>query len=262
MPEGHLLHRFAHELDQRLAGYPVGASSPQGRFADGAAAIDGTALLDAEAYGKHLFARFDVLPRAVLHLHLGRQGLWFWGPASTAPRSSVRLRLAVADTAADVIAPLVCELTDETARDAVVAGLGPDPLREDADIDAALRTIRASGQAIGALLLDQSVIAGIGNVLRAELLNMTGIHPAIEGRRLDEKLLDGFWRTSVTVMREAQREGRIITRRPAGTAVETLDEVDGRFVYGRERCGRCGTALEHLEIAGRAINACPVCQPR
>jgi endonuclease VIII len=261
MPEGHLLHRFARELEQHLAGHLVGASSPQGRFAD-ATAIDGSALVSAEAHGKHLFTLFDVAPPAVVHLHLGRQGLWLWGPASSAPRSSVRLRLAAAGQAADIIAPLVCELTDEAARDAVVAGLGPDPLRDDADSDAALGAIRASGQAIGALLLDQAVISGIGNVLRAELLNMTGIYPAIEGRRLDEPLLDAFWRTSVTVMRQAEREGRIITRRPAGTAVETLDEVEGRFVYGREHCGRCGTALEHLEIAGRAINACPVCQPR
>lgn len=173
----------------------------------------------------------------------------------------MRLRLAAAQQAADVIAPLVCELTDEARRDAVVTGLGPDPIRDDADTDAALGAIRASGHAIGALLLDQSVIAGVGNVLRAELLNMTGIHPAIEGQRLDETLLDNLWQTSVTVMRQAEREGRIITRRPSDTAVETVDEVEGRFVYGRERCGRCGTALEHLKIAGRAINACPVCQP-
>jgi endonuclease VIII len=262
MPEGHLLHRFAHELEQRLAGQLVGASSPQGRFADGAARIDGSALMSAEVHGKHLFTLFDVAPPAIVHLHLGRQGLWFWGPANSAPRSSVRLRLSAAGQAADVIAPLVCELTDEGARDTVVLGLGPDPLSDDANNDAAFRAIRASGQAIGALLLDQSVIAGIGNVLRAELLSITGIHPAIEGRGLDEPLLDALWRTSVRVMRQAEREGRIITRRPAGTAVETLNEVEGRFVYGREHCGRCGTALEHLEIAGRAINACPVCQPR
>jgi formamidopyrimidine-DNA glycosylase len=47
-----------------------------------------------------------------------------------------------------------------------------------------------------------------------------------------------------------------------GVPAAGLDEVEGRFVYKRERCGRCGSPLEPLEIADRAINACPVCQPR
>jgi endonuclease-8 len=74
-------------------------------------------------------------------------------------------------------------------------------------------------------------------------------------------VFESLWETTVRVMRRAVDEGRIITRRPPEVPVETLDEVEGRFVYGRERCGRCDTELEHLEIAGRAINACPHCQP-
>jgi formamidopyrimidine-DNA glycosylase len=65
-------------------------------------------------------------------------------------------------------------------------------------------------------------------------------------------------------MGRAEREGRIITRRPKGIAPEELhglDEVDGRFVYGRETCGRCGAVLDQLTIGGRAIAACPTCQP-
>jgi endonuclease-8 len=164
--------------------------------------------------------------------------------------------------AADLVAPLVCELGDEALRDKVVGSLGPDPLRDDADPEVAWEVIRASHRPIGALLLDQSVVAGIGNVLRAELLNMTRIHPSLEGSMLPRRAFDDLWIAARGVMRVAAEEGRIITRRPMGVPAAGLDEVEGRFVYKRERCGRCGSPLEPLEIADRAINACPVCQPR
>jgi endonuclease-8 len=260
MPEGHLVHRHARELAARLGTGPVRASSPQGRFGEGAAAIDGRALAGAEAFGKHLFLGFDGGDSPVVHVHLGRQGLWLWSDAASSPRPSVRLRLASGDAAADLIAPLICEVGDPQLRDTVVSTLGPDPLREDADSGAVRGAISASGQAIGALLLDQSVVSGIGNVLRAELLNMVGVYPTISGADLDDAVLDGLWSTTGAVMRRARDEGRIITRRPPGVPVETLDELEGRFVYGRERCGRCDSPLDRLEVAGRAIHACPVCQ--
>jgi len=265
MPEGHLVHRHARQLATRFEGTQVAASSPQGRFADGAATIDDRTMRSAEAYGKHLFAGFadrdDEAP-AVLHVHLGRSGLWLWGTGDSVPRSSVRLRLAPGATTADLIAPLVCELGDPALRDVLVERLGPDPLRGDADPERARAAIRGSAQPIGALLLDQEVIAGIGNVLRAEILNIVRIHPATPGSALDDVAFDATWTCAVDVMRIAEREGRIITRRPDGVDPEDLDEVDGRFVYKRDTCGRCGTELEQLTIAGRAIAACPRCQPR
>lgn len=260
MPEGHLVHRHAEELRRAFAGRVVEASSPQGRFADEAKAIDGTRLLGTEAYGKHLFVEFD--GGRIVHVHLGRQGLWLRPDAADPPGPSVRLRLAAEGEAADLIAPLLCELGDRSARDAVVARLGPDPLREDADLERVRAAIGASSQPIGALLLDQSVVSGVGNVLRAEILNLVRVHPAAEGLTIEPAAFNVLWQTTRDIMRRAADEGRIITRRPPGVPVETLDEVEGRFVYGRDRCGRCDTELEHLEIAGRAINVCPVCQPR
>ena len=262
MPEGHLVHRHARELAARLGTGPVRASSPQGRFSEGAAAIDGRALAGAEAFGKHLFLGFDGGDAAVVHVHLGRQGLWLWSDTASSPRPSVRLRLVAGHAAADLIAPLICEVGDQQLRDTVVSTLGPDPLRDDADGGAVRGAIRGSGQAIGAVLLDQSAVSGIGNVLRAELLNMVGVYPTIAGAELGDGVLDELWSTTGAVMRRARDEGRIITRRPPGVPVETLDELEGRFVYGRERCGRCGSPLDRLEVAGRAIHACPVCQPR
>jgi endonuclease-8 len=142
------------------------------------------------------------------------------------------------------------------------AGLGPDPLRTDADPERVWNGVRSTDHAIGAALLDQGVVSGIGNVLRAELLNMVGVHPTTPGSSIDRATFDRLWRTTTDVMTTAVDEGRIITRRPGGVAPADLDEIQGRFVYRRDSCGRCGTPVEHLTIASRAINACPVCQPR
>jgi endonuclease-8 len=263
MPEGHLVHRHARELADLFSGRQLRVTSPQGRFRHGAAAVDGHVLEGTEAYGKHLFLAFDEdAGSRIVHVHLGRLGTWLWLPADTQPRASVRMRLASDTRAADLIAPIVCELGEPDLRDTVVDDLGPDPLRADAEPAAAIGSSARSGRPIGALLLDQSVISGIGNVLRAEILNIVGVHPQIPGRDLTDAQRDLIWTTTADVMRAAVDIGRILTRRPPGADVETLDEVEGRFVYARDRCGRCDSLLEHLEVGGRAINACPTCQPR
>ena len=116
MPEGHLLHRFARLHRDLLVGQRLQASSPQSRFAEGAARIDGHVLDDVDAYGKHLFHRFD---GSVLHIHLGRQGTLLWLNAPPPPaRGSVRLRMSAETGAADLIAPLRCELGETTALEA------------------------------------------------------------------------------------------------------------------------------------------------
>jgi endonuclease-8 len=97
MPEGHLYHRLAHDLTE-LASQALAASSPQGRFTEGAARIDGTRLEVAEAYGKHLLVRFA--GGRTVHVHLGMRGKLLRSPdVSRPPRPQVRLRLAGGDAA-------------------------------------------------------------------------------------------------------------------------------------------------------------------
>lgn len=127
MPEGHILHRLARGLDE-LRGPPLRVSSPQGRF-PGAGLLDGSRLSTAEAYGKHLLLHFR--PGAV-HVHLGMQGKFLRLAPPPPPRPQVRLRLATAAVAWDLIAPARCELLDDGRVAALLAGLGPDPLRADA----------------------------------------------------------------------------------------------------------------------------------
>lgn len=250
MPEGNVVHRAARDHARDLAGRPVRASSPQGRFAEGAARIDGRVPVRFDAWGKHELAELD--SGDILHVHLGLIGKWRRHPAPPPdPVGEVRLRLEGDGAAWDLSGPMVCRLIDPTEAERVVAALGPDPLRRHADPARFVERVRRSRAPIASLLLDQSVIAGIGNVFRAEVLWAHGIHPGRPGSSLSEDELLAMWRWLREQLRLAVRRGRI----------QTIPAADGgRGAYHRTECVRCGGPIEQLAVAGRRIDACPTCQ--
>jgi endonuclease-8 len=250
VPEGHLLHRYAREISADLGGSAVGASSPQGRF--DAAAVDGLVLRRSEAVGKHLLHRFDGGP--VVHVHLGMRGLFLRYDDPSAPaRSGVRLRLAGRRAAWDLIAPSACELLDDAGAGRLLASLGPDPLRDDADESEAVRRLRAARGPVGAALLDQAVWAGIGNAWRAELLFLARLDPALPASALSDEQARLLWRAT----RELMALGR-----DAGQVVSDPGAPDERWVYKRETCRSCGAPVRSWSLAGRTAYACPVEQAR
>jgi formamidopyrimidine-DNA glycosylase len=181
LPEGHTIHRLARDHRPLLVDRPVAAASPQGRFATGAELLDGRLVEAVEPYGKHLFYVFegDVL----LHVHLGLYGSWTSGVLPPPqPRGALRLRLLTDDHWLDLRGPTACELHTPADRDRVLARLGPDPLRKGADPAAAWQRISRSRTAIGALLMDQSVLAGVGNVYRAECCTGPGCRRSAPAR--------------------------------------------------------------------------------
>ncbi len=258
MPEGHLLHRLARDQAE-LLGRRVAVSSPQGRFAAGAAALDGHPLAAVEAYGKHLFHRFD---NDGLHTHLGMQGKWIRLDRDRPPRPQVRVRLATPAVAWDLIAPATCAVMNESAWDELVAGLGPDPLADQPDEERAWKAVTSFPGTIGAALLDQSVVAGVGNVLRAESLYRAGLHPARPAGEVDRDTFHRLWTSLVDLMRQSVDEGRIISAPLAAAERATVAEADGRMVYKQAACRACGTPVETWDLAGRVAYACPTCQPR
>ncbi len=257
VPEGHFLHRLARD-QQELVGRELTASSPQGRFAGGAAAVDGRAPASIEAYGKHLHHRYDA--DMGLHVHLGMQGKWL-RLASVPPRPQVRLRLATSEVAWDLIAPSTCELVDDGAWEALVSTLGPDPLRPDADRDGAYEAFRSYQGPVGAALLDQSVIAGVGNVLRAEGLFLAGVRPSRPAASLDRPTFDHMWDVVSGLMRRSVDDGRIVSAPLTAHQRATVPESDGRMVYKQEHCRRCGRPVEVFTVGGRTAYACAACRP-
>jgi endonuclease-8 len=268
MPEGHTLRRLADELDSAFAGHPVRVSSPQGRFAADAALLDGQTVLGADSAGKHLFVEFP--GDRFIHVHLGLIGKFdvYAAPVGL-PVGQVRLRLQNEAAYADLRGAILCDLIGREKHDLVIGSLGPDPLRPDADPMVAWRRISRSHRPIGDLLMDQAVVAGIGNVYRAEILYRHRIHPLRPGKTLRVGQFRGMWDDLVALMHEGVRTARIDTVRPEHTpeAMGRPARVDdhGGEVYVYRRAGQaclvCGARIRTGELAGRNLFWCPRCQP-
>jgi formamidopyrimidine-DNA glycosylase len=267
MPEGHTLYRLAREQQLVFAGRPVRVTSPQGRFAAGAALLDGRVLQDVFSYGKHLFADFG---GDTLHVHLGLYGTFVSGVGDPPPaRGALRMRWMAdgpdgAGAWTDLRGPTACEVLTGSEVAAVLARLGPDPLRPRADGGVAHRRIAGSRTAIGALLMDQSVLAGVGNVYRAELLFRHRVSPFRPGRTVDAGLWGLMWADLVTLMRAGVRMGRIVTTRPEDRFRRRgqVQRDDAHYVYRRTGlpCRVCGTEVRTEVMVGRNLYWCPVCQ--
>jgi endonuclease-8 len=271
MPEGHTLHRLAGELTTAFAGRPVRVGSPQGRFADSAALLDGQVLEGAQAWGKQLFVEFP--GERFVHVHLGLIGKFdvHTGVSEVPlPVGQVRLRIVATDASAyaDLRGATACELWTRDQRDAVVARSGPDPIRPDADPLRAWERIRRSRKPIGALLMDQRVLAGVGNVYRAELLFRHRMHPLRPGDTLRVGQWQAMWDDLVALMGEGVLTGRIDTVRPEhtpeamGRAPRRDDHGGEVYVYRRtgQPCLVCGSSVRTAVLEGRNLFWCPSCQ--
>lgn len=323
MPEGHTVHRLARAFEAAFAGHRVRLASPQGRFSAEAARLDGRVMLSAEAVGKHLLLALapeaDVDPAdpsvAFVHVHLGLYGAWTFAgdegfavasaigaprrrigeievagdPEGTAdwrrlvPRETVRLRIIGPSGLADLTGPTACEVYDAARRAELLARLGPDPLRADADPVRFLARVRASRTGIGVLLMNQEVISGVGNIYRAEALFRARLDPQVPGRDLTVPMLEGIWDDLAELMAYGARTGRIVTTEPEDRDIEAriIERSRGArqngdedpsvvpreksfYVYHRQTlpCRICGTPVRSADLAGRTLFWCPRCQRR
>ena len=336
MPEGHSVHRIARQFSLHFVGKQVQASSPQGRFADGASQLDGRMMVEARAVGKQMFLEFE--GARFLRVHLGMYGAWDFagditadastglsasaasaqrdgriGPAleddtvvgkhedtSTglsasspfgsigaprrtrlrmseqekleapiddfppAPIGAVRVRLLTDASVADLRGPTACEVLDPSQVDAVLAKLGPDPLVDDlaAGERRFVRTVRAKSTPIALLLMDQSVVSGIGNVFRAELLFRNRIEPHTPGKALTEEQAVALWRDWAHLLAVAVQNGQMLTMDGLeGDALRRAlaDQAERHWVYKRTGlpCRICGTEIVMEEIGSRKLYWCP-----
>ena len=264
MPEGHTIHRYARLHEAALTGQPVTASSPQGRFVAGASRLNGSVLTEVEAYGKHLFYRFE--PAGTLHVHLGLFGRFRLYTAD-APPATDGTRLALATTTGVTLylaGATIVELIDDGIEQQIKDRLGPDPLRDDAAPDAFGRALRRRSVGIGQALLDQSVVAGIGNVYRSEVLFLAGVHPDIPARDVAADRVRTMWDLVSQLLHAGERSGRIVT-----VTASDLDDAPAPgepavYVYRRAGlpCRRCGTPVTSWLLGGRLVFACPQHQRR
>ena len=268
MPEGHTIHRLAARHRRLFAGDAVTVSSPQGRFAAGAALLTGRTFVDTEAYGKHLLHHFD--SGLALHVHLGLYGRFADGvPPSLVPIGQVRMRMESHRHWLDLRGPTACEVLDPAQVAALRSRLGADPLRDDADPAAAYAALMRSKRPIFALLLDQGIVAGCGLIYANEVLFRAGLAPTTPGREISERCWTELWDDLRALMKEGVARGRIDTVHTAHTPeamgrAPRMDRHGGEvYVYRRpgQPCLVCGSLVARGPMAGRNLYWCPTCQP-
>lgn len=273
MPEGHTLRRLALALDTAFGGTTPAVSSPQGRFAQGAALLDGRPLLSARSAGKQLFVLFE--GERVLHVHLGLIGKFTvvtYQGALPAPVGQVRLRIATDKNVADLRGPTLCTVRTPQEAAEVVARLGADPLDPSADVSRAWERVHRSRRSIAELLMDQSVIAGVGNLYRCEVLFRHRVDPFRPGRAIRRGTFDAVWADLVRLFAVGVATGRIVTDEDELTAMEARIARTGAAtiedptyaVYRRagQACRVCGSRVHTRVVAGRNLFWCGRCQRR
>jgi len=164
--------------------------------------------------------------------------------------------------------PTVCEVLDAEAKRAAVRRIGPDPIRRDADPEAAWSRIQRSSSAMGSLLMDQRVFAGVGNIYRAEVLFRHRMSPYREGKQVTREEFDAVWADLVDLMTKGTRRGRIDTVRdehlPEAMGRPPREDRHGGEVYVYRRAGSpcllCGTEVRVADMQGSTLYWCPACQ--
>lgn len=301
MPEGHTVHRVARLFDSVFVSRVLQASSPQGRFASGAAAISGRTLISAEAVGKQLFLGFD--NDSVVRVHLGIYGAWdvmtthddptvsaavssLGAPRSRyrrfgesegdrdapdifppEPVGQVRLRLLADDVVADLRGPTACEVLTPEGAMAIRSRLGPDPLIDKGAKGEEIFATRllATKRPIGAVLMDQSVVSGIGNVYRAEILFRHRLDPYRPAASHERSTVSALWKDWAHLLADGVKTGVMVTRSDldaAGRKKALRSSTNRYYVYKREgkACVVCGNDVAMDIMVTRKLYYCPHCQ--
>jgi endonuclease-8 len=249
VPEGDVLFRTASTLQRWLAGREVTGATAAAK------PMVGRTVEKVEANGKHLLIRFD--SGHVLHSHMRMTGSWHvysTGEKWQRPANQARVTVTCGNRVAVCFNAPIVELLEPgaEANHPSLSGLGPDILGQPLDLDEirARARRRPPDTPLGELLLDQRVVAGIGNVWRCEALFLEGLSPWAPVSSLKDDELDALMSTAARIMNESLGP---FTGRPE------------RWVYRRtgRPCRRCRTPIKSRGQGEQARTAywCPTCQP-
>jgi endonuclease-8 len=279
VPEGDTIFRAARTLQRALAGHVVTrfetAYAPLARVHDDTP-ITGRTIEAVEAHGKHLVMRFSGVVAGcdaargplALRTHMRMHGSWhIYRPGERWQRPPREMRVLIGTASFVAVGFNVPDAVFERAGDVgtrdPIARLGPDLLDAGFDAAEAVRRLRARGDTpIAEALLDQRVLAGIGNVFKSEVLFEGGVHPqaqvdALADERLATLVAVARRQLAANVVPAASGRGRRTTGRMAAS--------EGLWVYGRggRPCRRCGTpiAFARQGLGARPTYWCPACQP-
>ncbi len=301
MPEGNEVHRWAERHNAAFAGRKVNVlPGPNNRFHD-AHLVDGKKLLKVHAVGKHLgyefpgelylhvhLGRFGDFtegcgplpePKGLLRAVMQRAGSGkasrsvkgnahgLTGPYNGAPGKDDGTQPFPPEDVDwwELRGPTDCSVYDAKKWQALLDRLGPDPLANEPgghdDPKRAFDKILAKKTSIAELLMDQTILSGIGNIYRAELLFRHKVNPFTPGEAMDLKTLNAIWKDAISLLKAGMVDRRIVCTerkdRPSGkTPAERGEE---HYVYRRhgKPCFVCGATILRKDVAGRTLYWCP-----
>jgi endonuclease-8 len=255
MPEGDTVWRTAKHLDQALTGQTLTRTDfrvPAFATLD----LSGRPVVGTVSRGKHLLTRLG--DDHTLHTHLKMEGSWHLYRPTTPwrrPAHEARVVLRTEEWVAVGFALGITEVVPRSEEHEVVGHLGPDLLGPDWDEGEALRRLTAEpGRPVGEALLDQRNLAGVGNMYKAELCFLAGVHPATPVAAVKDL---------PRMVRRAKQVLEVNKERVQQATTGDLRRGRTLWVYARDRqpCRRCGTRIRQAELGGRATYWCPTCQP-
>lgn len=275
MPEGDTIFRAARTLHRALAGRAVTRFEsvfPALTRVDVDAPLTGRTVERVEARGKHLLMWFS--GDLILRTHMRMHGAWhLYRPRERWLRPRRDMRIVVETDAFQAVAFSVpvaeFETTASLERTRPLQALGPDPLSDDFRVaDAVARLTSRTGVEIGDALLDQSAIAGLGNVYKSEVLFAGRVHPFAPVETLPREDIERLVTIAVRYMRANVSErapAAIETYRPLRRTTGRADPGARLWVYGRagKPCRRCGTPVSRRTQGPHARSTywCETCQP-
>jgi endonuclease-8 len=274
MPEGDTIHRAARTLQRVLGGklvtrfesvYPAVT-----RVAEDHPVV-GRTIQSVTARGKHLLIAFS--DDLVLHTHMRMNGSWHIYPAGARwqrPSHEMRVLVGTADAVAVGFDVPVAELLTGRglARHRILSTLGPDLAVPDTNPDVIAQRLRSGRtRPVAEVLLDQRIVAGIGNVLKSEILFLAGIDPFTRVASLGGADLERIAAVAVEQLRaNVMTSAQTLTPFSGRRTTRSLNPNEKLWVYGRggRPCRRCGTTIESKKtgLDARLTYWCPVCQPR
>jgi len=181
------------------------------------------------------------------------------------PVGQVRVRILTADAVADLRGPTVCEVVGPVRVAEIRDDLGPDPLVDTQGEDRFLARVKRTGTPIGRALMNQKIVAGIGNVYRAEMLFRARLSPYVPANALSDETLRALWNDWVGLLKIGVKTGQMLTMdglTPARKRAALARREDRHWVYRRagEPCRVCGTPITLDIMESRKLYFCPMCQ--
>jgi formamidopyrimidine-DNA glycosylase len=181
------------------------------------------------------------------------------------PVGQVRARILTVDTVADLRGPTVCEVVGPARVANIRDELGPDPLVDKDGETRFLERIRRTGTPIGRALMNQKIVAGIGNVYRAEMLFRARLSPYLAANSLPAETLRALWKDWTGLLAIGVKTGQMMTMdglTPTQKRAALANRDDRHWVYRRagEPCRVCGTAIVLDIMEARKLYFCPTCQ--